>query len=103
MALKGLDIFKLSPKKNCKECGSPTCMAFCMKVAQGAVELSKCPYFSADAIATLSEATAPAMKTISVGEHKLGGETVLFRHEKTLVSKNLFAVPSCACCIDEKL
>ena len=52
MALKGLDIFKLSPKKNCKECGSPTCMAFCMKVAQGAVELSKCPYFSADAIAT---------------------------------------------------
>ena len=21
MALKGLDIFKLSPKKNCKECG----------------------------------------------------------------------------------
>ena len=35
MALKGLDIFKLSPKKNCKECGSPTCMAFCMKVAQG--------------------------------------------------------------------
>ena len=39
MALKGLDIFKLSPKKNCKECGSPTCMAFCMKVAQGAVAL----------------------------------------------------------------
>ena len=35
MALKGLDIFKLSPKKNCKECGCPTCMAFCMKVAQG--------------------------------------------------------------------
>ena len=32
MALKGLDIFKLSPKKNCKECGSPTCMAFSMKV-----------------------------------------------------------------------
>ena len=42
MALKGLDIFKLTPKTNCKECGSPTCMAFAMKVAQGAVELSKC-------------------------------------------------------------
>ena len=40
MAVKGLDIFKLSPKKNCKECGSPTCMAFCMKVAQGAVPQS---------------------------------------------------------------
>ena len=92
MALKGLDIFKMSPKKNCKECGSPTCMAFCMKVAQGAVENDKCPYFSDEAKAALSESTAPPMKTISVGEHKLGGETVLFRHEKTLVSKNLYAV-----------
>ena len=97
MALKGLDIFKLSPKKNCKECGSPTCMAFCMKVAQGAVEIDKCPYFSDDAKAMLNEQTAPPMKTISVGEHKLGGETVLFRHEKTLVSKNLYAVSVCTC------
>ena len=92
MALKGLDIFKMSPKKNCKECGSPTCMAFCMKVAQGAVEIDKCPYFSEEAKASLNEATAPAMKTITVGDHKMGGETVLFRHEKTLVNKNLFAV-----------
>ena len=108
MALKGLDIFKLSPKKNCKECGSPTCMAFCMKVAQGAVPLDKCPYFSPDAIATLSEATAPPMKTLTVGKDiKLGGETVLFRHEKTLVSRNRFAVPVCTCMdeakADEKL
>ena len=92
MALKGLDIFKLSPKKNCKECGSPTCMAFCMKVAQGAVSIDKCPYFSDDAKAMLNEQTAPPMKTITVGEHKLGGETVLYRHEKTLVNKNLYAV-----------
>ncbi len=97
MALKGLDIFKMSPKKNCKECGSPTCMAFCMKVAQGAVEIDKCPYFSDEAKAMLNEQTAPAMKTVSVGEHKLGGETVLFRHEKTLVSKNLYAVSVCTC------
>ena len=101
MALKGLDIFKLSPKKNCKECGSPTCMAFCMKVAQGAVSLDKCPYFSEEALATLNSATAPLMKTISVGEHKLGGETVLFRHEKTLVNKNLFAVCLCTDCADK--
>ena len=100
MALKGLDIFKLSPKKNCKECGSPTCMAFCMKVAQGAVSLDKCPYFSEEALATLNSATAPLMKTISVGDYKLGGETVLFRHEKTLVNKNLFAVSVCTNCAD---
>ena len=97
MALKGLDIFKLSPKKNCKECGCPTCMAFCMKVAQGAAEIDKCPYFSEDAKAMLNESAAPAMKTISVGEHKLGGETVLFRHEKTLVNKNLYAASVCTC------
>lgn len=104
MALKGLDIFKLSPKKNCKECGCPTCMAFCMKVAQGAMPLEKCPYFAPDAVAKLSEATAPPMKTIEVGKGlKLGGETVLFRHEKTLVSKNLFAVSLCSCMTDEVL
>ena len=91
MAVKGLDIFKLSPKKNCKECGSPTCMAFCMKVAQGAVPITKCPYMSEEAVALLSEATAPPMKTIEVGAHKLGGETVMMRHEKTLVNRNLFA------------
>ena len=102
MALKGLDIFKLSPKKNCKECGSPTCMAFCMKVAQGAVELSKCPYFSEDAIAKLSEATAPPMKTLKLNDEiQLGGETVLFRHEKTFVSRNRFAVPVCTCMDDD--
>ena len=96
MALKGLDIFKLTPKTNCKDCGSPTCMAFSMKVAQGAVPLEKCPHLSDEVKAQLSEATAPPMKTIKVGagsnEHTLGGETVLFRHEKTLVSKNLYAV-----------
>ncbi len=96
MALKGLDIFKLTPKTNCKECGSPTCMAFSMKVAQGAVDISKCPHMSDEAMAALSEATAPPMKTIKVGtgdaEYTLGGETVLARHEKTFVSKPRFAV-----------
>ena len=92
MALKGLDIFKLSPKTNCKECGCPTCMAFCMKVAQGALPIEKCPHMGADVIAKLSEATAPPMKTIEAGPFKMGGETVLARHEKTFVSKNLFAV-----------
>ena len=76
-------------------------MAFCMKVAQGAVSLDKCPYFSEDALATLNSATAPLMKTITVGDYKLGGETVLFRHEKTLVNKNLFAVCVCTDCADK--
>ena len=96
MALKGLDIFKLSPKKNCRECGCPTCMSFCMKVAQGAASLESCPYFSPAAVAAILEAGTPPMKTVSVGNDlQLGGETVLFRHEKSFVSRSRFAVSVC--------
>lgn len=107
MALKGLDIFKLTPKTNCKDCGNPTCMAFAMKVAQGAVSIDKCPHMSEEALATLGEATAPPMKTIKIGvgdkEHTLGGETVLYRHDKTFVSKPLYAVNLCSGCADDKI
>ena len=96
MALTGLDIFKITPKTNCKDCGNPTCMAFAMKVAQGAIPLDKCPHISDEVRAKLDEATAPPMKTIKIGagenEHTLGGETVLYRHDKTFVSKSIYAV-----------
>lgn len=96
MALNGMQIYKILPKKNCKECGVPTCLAFAMKVAQGKIEAGKCPYLSDDAKSQLSDATAPPMRTVKFGagdkEYKLGGETVLFRHEKTFVSKPRFAV-----------
>lgn len=107
MALNGIQIFKLTPKKNCKECGCPTCMAFSMKVAQGAMKIEQCPHMSEDALASLSEATAPPMKTIKIGtgdgEFTLGGETVLFRHEKTFVSKTRYAVSLCTCMSDEEV
>ena len=105
MALKGIQIFKMLPKKNCKECGCPTCMAFSMKVAQGAVDIAACPYFAPEALAKLSAATEPPMKTIKVGagdaELSLGGETVLFRHEKTFVSRTRYAMSLCTCMDDE--
>ena len=111
MALSGIQIFKMLPKKNCKECGCPTCMAFSMKVAQGALKIEQCPHVSAEALEALSEATAPPMKTVKIGagenEFSLGGETVLFRHEKTYVSKTRYAVSLCSCmddaAIDAKL
>jgi acetyl-CoA decarbonylase/synthase complex subunit gamma len=88
MALKGLDIFKHTPKTNCKDCGNPTCMAFSMKVAQGVLDISKCPHLSADLLAKLAESTAPPMKSLTVKagdtEYKIGGETVLYRHERRL-------------------
>jgi len=86
MPLTGIEIYKLLPKTNCGECGVPTCLAFAMSLASGKAELSKCPYVSEESKAKLSEASAPPILpiTIGVGEHalKVGGETVLFRHEK---------------------
>ncbi|MGI6094412.1 MAG: acetyl-CoA decarbonylase/synthase complex subunit gamma [Lachnospiraceae bacterium] len=107
MALNGIQIFKMTPKTNCKECGCPTCMAFAMKVAQGAMDISACPHMSEEALAQLSEATAPPMKTVKVGagenEYTLGGETVLYRHEKTFVSRTRYAVEICNCMDDAVL
>ena len=86
MALTGIEIFKLLPKTNCGDCGVPTCLAFAMSLAAGKAELSKCPHVSEEAKAKLTEASAPPILpvTIGVGDTalKIGGETVMFRHEK---------------------
>jgi len=96
MALTGIQIFKLLPKTNCGECGVPTCLAFAMNLAAGKAELASCPYISEESKAMLSEASAPPIRpvTIGAGENlvKIGGETVLFRHEKTFVNKPGLAV-----------
>ncbi len=91
MGLTGIQIFKLLPKTNCGECGVPTCLAFAMNLAAGKAELASCPYVSEEAKEELSEAAAPPIRplTVGVGDNalKIGGETVLFRHEKTFVNK----------------
>ncbi len=95
MALTGMQIFKLLPKTNCKECGVPTCLAFAMNLASGKAELDACPYVSDEARAQLEEAAAPPIRQISVGKGvrtaKTGGETVLYRHEKTFYNPTMFA------------
>jgi len=87
MALTGLQIYKLLPQTNCKECGFPTCLAFAMKLAAKQAELSACPYVSEEAKAQLAAAAAPPIRLVTVEgpDHKVevGNETVLFRHEKT--------------------
>jgi acetyl-CoA decarbonylase/synthase complex subunit gamma len=61
-----------------------------MALASGKTELSQCPYVSEEAKATLAEASAPPIRTVEIGAGKgalkIGGETVLFRHEKTFVN-----------------
>ena len=87
MALTGIQIFKLLPKTNCKECGVPTCLAFAMNLASGKAELDACPYVSEEAREKLAEASAPPIRPVVLGKGvratKTGGETVLYRHEKT--------------------
>ena len=87
MALTGLQIYKLLPQTNCKECGYPTCLAFAMKLAQKGAELDACPYVSDEARAALDAAAAPPIRLVAVGagerRFEVGNEVALFRHEKT--------------------
>ncbi|MFH0768050.1 MAG: acetyl-CoA decarbonylase/synthase complex subunit gamma [Chloroflexota bacterium] len=96
MPLTGIEIFKLLPKTNCKECGVPTCLAFAMNLAAGKAELTACPYVTEEAKSRLQEASAPPIRpvTIGVGDRalKVGGETVMFRHEKRLENPPGFAL-----------
>ena len=91
MALSGIQIYKLLPQTNCKECGFPTCLAFAMKLAAKQVELSACPYVTEESKAQLAESSAPPIRLVSLKsngyEVKAGNEVVLFRHEKTYYNK----------------
>ncbi len=87
MALSGLDIYKLLPKTNCKQCGFPTCLAFAMQLAAKKVSLDKCPSVTEEAKASLEGASQPPIKLVALGADdkkvEVGNETVLFRHEET--------------------
>ncbi len=95
MALTGIQIFKLLPQTNCKECGVPTCLAFAMNLASGKAELDSCPYVSDEAREKLAEASAPPILPVKIGkgvrERTVGGETVLYRHEKTFYNPTVLA------------
>jgi len=86
MALSGLDIYKLLPKTNCRECGFVTCLAFAMQLAKKAVSIDKCPYLSEEAKKILEAASQPPIRLVTIGEGEdkleIGNETVLFRHEE---------------------
>jgi len=95
MALTGIQIFKLLPKTNCKECGVPTCLAFAMNLASGKAELDSCPYVSDEAKEQLAEASAPPIRPVKIGKGvraiTTGGETVMYRHEKTFFNPTALA------------
>ncbi|MFA5079986.1 MAG: acetyl-CoA decarbonylase/synthase complex subunit gamma, partial [Dehalococcoidia bacterium] len=83
-------------KKNCKECGLPTCFAFAMKLASGGIAIDKCPYLAAEVRSELEDALAPPIRPVTIGTGDgalvIGDETVLYRHEKTFVHQPGIAV-----------
>ncbi|MEI8176100.1 MAG: (Fe-S)-binding protein, partial [Candidatus Omnitrophota bacterium] len=87
MALSGLEIYKLLPKVNCRECGFPTCLAFAMQLAAKKTTLAACPKLNVDSRLTLESAAQPPIQLVTVGSgaeaRAIGNETVLFRHEET--------------------
>ena len=90
MALKGSDIKKMLPedgKKNCKECGLPTCFSFAMKLAKGDIAVDKCPYLDLEVKAQIEEGLMPPMVLVTIGKGdeavQIGDEEVMYRHEKS--------------------
>jgi acetyl-CoA decarbonylase/synthase complex subunit gamma len=95
MGMTGIQIFKLLPQTNCKECGAATCLAFAMNLAAGKAELDDCPYVSDEAREKLAEASAPPIRPVKLGKgvraRTVGGETVEYRHEKTFYNPTVLA------------
>lgn len=99
MELTGLQIFKYLPaskkteNSNCKKCGCPTCMAFALKLAKKQIDIEKCPCVPDDLKAVFCEASKIQQHQVSLSEKLVtGGETVMFRHDKTFVSPTVVAV-----------
>lgn len=98
MEMTGLQIFKFLPaaKKeehsNCKECGCPTCMAFALKLAKKNIDIEKCPYIKDELKEKYAHSVKHAQETVEFCGLKIGGENVLYRHEKTFINRTIFAV-----------
>ncbi|MFA6709831.1 MAG: acetyl-CoA decarbonylase/synthase complex subunit gamma [Candidatus Methanomethylophilaceae archaeon] len=91
-----IEFFKLLPKTNCKDCGQPTCLAFAMLLANQKAKIDDCPHIKKESKDALSEASAPPVRTVSIGPKgkgiEMGGETVLYRHERRFVNQTAYAV-----------
>ena len=102
MSLSGLAIFKLLPggkkteKANCKECGYTTCMAYAMKLAKGEASVDDCKYISEELKSLIESQSTKSQHEIKFGIKgnplTLGGETVLYRHEKTFINPTILSI-----------
>ncbi|HJW98281.1 MAG TPA: acetyl-CoA decarbonylase/synthase complex subunit gamma [Candidatus Bathyarchaeia archaeon] len=89
--LSPIDVYKLLPRTNCKECGEENCMAFATKLVNREVTIEKCPPLLTKefekSYRQLKEMLKPAVKEVVVGvgdrSVKIGGKLVMYRHEFT--------------------
>jgi acetyl-CoA decarbonylase/synthase complex subunit gamma len=98
--LSPIDIYKLLPKINCKECGVDNCMAFAAKIVNREMTVDQCPPLlkkeNEKAYAKLKDLLKPAVKEVIVGvgdkAKKLGGKLVMYRHEFTYTNPTAIAI-----------
>lgn len=98
MELSGLQIFKHLPaakkaeNSNCKKCGCPTCMAFALKLAKQNAKIENCPFAPDDLKEIYETNCKQPQNTVEIEGLKIGGENVLYRHEKTFINQTAIAV-----------
>jgi len=98
--LSPIEVYKILPRTNCKECGETNCMAFAAKLVNREATLQECPPLLdpkyTEAFNKLWALLKPAVRAVEVGvgEGKvtLGGEYVLYRHEFTYFNPTTIAV-----------
>lgn len=98
--LSPIDVYKLLPKINCKECGEENCMAFATKIVNREVQVDQCPPLlkkeNEKAYNQLKEMLKPPVKEVVVGAGdkavKLGGKLVMHRHEFTYFNPTAIAI-----------
>ena len=98
--LSPIDVYKLLPKTNCKECGVENCMAFATKIVNREITIDQCkPLLKKEneiAYKKLKDMLKPAVKEVVVGVGdkavKLGGKLVMFRHEFTYMNPTAIAI-----------
>ena len=109
--LSPIDVYKLLPKTNCKECGEENCMAFATKIVNREVNVDQCPPLLkkkyAKAYSQLKEMLKPPVREVIVGDGekavKLGGKLVMYRHEFTYFNPTAIAIDVTDEMTDEEL
>ncbi len=95
-----IEVYKILPRTNCKECGEENCMAFTTKLVNKEIRLDQCTPLldekNKSAYLKLWKMLKPQVKEVSIGTGdrtvKIGGKDVLYRHELTYVNPTAIAL-----------